>query len=137
MSDAALKIDHFASTMLPSAVPESDARAALPDATGGSVMDWSNMLDRYNRVAKNYPIWSVTLNGKPLEVTVCKEGQHWSAENKEYNVLGQGESVSEALKDALDGIRYLSNELLDEPDEILTDYAKALKQRYSKLLIAY
>jgi hypothetical protein len=137
MRDLSLRYDDPEATgFFVSRVRTPDARVALPDATGANVINWSSVLERYARRPKKYPIWSATIDGQPLEVTVHSDGTLWFAENDTYNVAGHGESVSLALADALDGIRYLAGELLNERDEALSDHARELKQRYARLHLA-
>jgi hypothetical protein len=134
MNEFAFQVDDADVTGTPG-VSHADTRHFQADATGANVIDLPGVLDRYGRRPKKYPIWDVTVDGQPFEVTVSRSGTGWFAENDAYNVAGHGESISAALQDALDGVRYLAAQLLTESDDALSERARVLKQRYALIQI--
>ena len=104
--------------------------SAMSDATGGTLLDWSGVYERYLGKKHRCPIWGARINGRPIEVVVYQENDFWVAENSQLDVLSHGESLSAALREAKSALAYLQAELVNEPNENLSANARRLKQLY-------
>ncbi len=104
----------------------------LFDITAGDITaDRGPVFIRYTN--KEYPLWSVEKNGRPLSIIVILDSELFFAENDWLNVCGDGDTVSDAIEDLLGQIEYFIDFYNNQAEESLTGYAITLKERFAEI----
>ena len=103
-----------------------------PDRTGADILDTHEM--RKISASVKYPVWNFTVNNKPLSAVVQYEEAFWFAEVDWLNVIGEGQSPEEAMRDLESQIDHFITFYNDQEPDQLTEYANKLKAKFSTLV---
>lgn len=115
-----------------SRVATQHRRKEPEDSTGADIITPNNLLLKISGERK-YPLWNVLFDNVPLSVSVHYDGGYWFAELDWLNVSSHGESPSAAIDSLEAHIDHFINFYSAQDEEDLTDFASALKQRFSQI----
>lgn len=101
------------------------------EKTGADVLDICASIETHRK--KKYPLWNFFTGVKPLSALLHSEGEYWFAEIDELNVSSEGFSPREAIDDLDEHIRYFIDFYRSVDDAELTDFARALREKYLRI----
>ena len=96
----------------------------------------SGVSDRFETI---HPLWAALINdneyifNKPIALRVQRQGDHFFAENEFLDICGYGDTVEEALSDAVNDIVYYFNYYSSLNESELVGFGLELKDRYLHL----